>query len=236
MVRNSGSLWRNIRSVSSVARQSPRWLRWSLFALVLLLFILLPFVLFERPLEAWSQALLSGSKHAGWVAVGVVFLLAVDVVLPIPSSLVAAFAISVLGAAGGGAAVFVGLTAAAWAGYGLGRLGGTPLAERVAGKDELARASRLMGRHGYWVLVLCRGVPVLAEASTLFAGAVKQAPWAFFVITSVGNLGVAAAYATLGFFELPPGLDVVGPFVFALAIPALAWVAFRSLVASRPSP
>jgi uncharacterized membrane protein YdjX (TVP38/TMEM64 family) len=213
-----------------------RGLRWALFSLVLLLFILAPFVFFEGLLESWSRRLLSGASNPGVVASVVVGLLALDVVLPIPSSFVAAFAVSLLGVVGGGLTVFVGLSAAAWVGYALGRVGGTPLASKIAGDHELVRARSMMDRYGVWVLVLCRGIPVLAETSTLFAGVVRQTPFAFGVVTTLGNLGVAAAYAAAGLFSLPGGLELLLPFVFGLLVPGLSWLSVRALLARRASP
>jgi membrane protein DedA with SNARE-associated domain len=37
----------------------------------------------------------------------------------------------------------------------------------MAGPGELERAQRMMERYGNWVMLICRGVPVLAEASGL---------------------------------------------------------------------
>jgi uncharacterized membrane protein YdjX (TVP38/TMEM64 family) len=206
-----------------------RMVRWSLLAVFTLLLILVPFALWEEPLLVWSERLLDAAA-SGWIAfVAVVLLLVVDVVLPIPSSLVAAFAVSTLGAVAGGSAVWLGLTTAAWFGYGLGRWGGFPLARRVAGAAELERASQLMARHGAWILLAFRGVPVLAEASTLFAGAARHPPGRFALVVALANLGLSCTYALIALFELSGFALVWVPFTFGVAVPGMALVLLRGL-------
>jgi uncharacterized membrane protein YdjX (TVP38/TMEM64 family) len=152
----------------------------------------------------------------------VVLLLAADVVLPVPSSFVSAGAVALLGALQGGCAVALGMTLAACLGYAIGRLGGEPIARRIAGATELERARALMRRHGSWVLLACRGVPVLAEASTLLAGATRVTPWGFFLVTSLGNLGLASAYAVIGLLALSGVWAMLAPFAFGVVVPAVA--------------
>ena len=57
---------------------------------------------------------------------------------------------------------------------------------------------RASARFGAWTIVLFRAVPVMAEASVLFAGFTRM-PLALFGALSAGtNLVVAAAYAWVG--------------------------------------
>jgi uncharacterized membrane protein YdjX (TVP38/TMEM64 family) len=135
------------------------WQRWSLLICLVLALILVPFALWEDTINAWTARLLTPAAGRATLAALVVFLLASDVLLPIPSSFVSAGAVSLLGAWQGGSTIFIGMTCAAWLGYGLGRFGGEPLALRLAGPSELSRASRMMGRYGSWVLLVCRSSP-----------------------------------------------------------------------------
>jgi uncharacterized membrane protein YdjX (TVP38/TMEM64 family) len=209
-----------------------RLARWAALAGLTLLLILVPFALWEDPLRVWSERVLGSAASQSFAFVAVVVLLVLDVLLPIPSSIIAAFAVSTLSAVSGGAAVWLGLTLAAWVGYGLGRWGGFPLARRVAGATELDRASKLMARHGAWILLLCRGVPVLAEASTLFAGAARQRPWRFGLVIAVANLGVACSYGLIALFELRGFALVWVPIAFGVAVPGLGLYLMRRLAAS----
>jgi len=157
----------------------------------------------------------------------VIALLAADVLLPIPSSFVAAGSVSLLGAVQGGASVFLGMTLAAWLGYALGHWGGQPLAARMAGERELLRARMLMDRHGSWLLLLCRGVPVLAEASTLLAGATRVPLLRFALVTALGNAGLSLAYALIGVLRLAGTSALLAPFVFGMAVPGLGLLLVR---------
>ena len=205
------------------------WLRWTLLTCVVLALILVPFALWEEPIHAWSAQLLAPAAGRAGVALLVVLLLASDVILPIPSSFVSAGAVSLLGAAEGGLTIALGMTVAAWLGYFLGRWGGEPLAKRMAGPSELERAARLMDRYGNWVVLVCRGVPVLAEASTLLAGATRVNPWRFLLVTTLGNVGLSCAYAVIGVLDLRGVCALLAPFGFGIAVPALAMLLLRPL-------
>jgi membrane protein DedA with SNARE-associated domain len=205
------------------------WLRWMLLSCLVLALILVPFALWEEPINAWVARLLAPTAGRVTLALLVVVLLASDVLLPIPSSFVSAGAVSLLGAAQGSITIIVGMTGAAWLGYALGRFGGEPLARRLAGERELSRARSLMSRYGSWVLLVCRGVPVVAEASTLLAGTMRLPAWRFALATSLGNGGLACAYAAIGLLQLSGGWALAAPFVFGIAVPALALLLLRPL-------
>ena len=88
----------------------------------------------------------------------------------------------------------VGLTLGCGLGYWLGRQAGRSFAARRPGPDD-PLISSLLERHGAVVLVVCRGVPVLAEASVIAAGVLGMAASRFFLATTLANIGVGAAYA-----------------------------------------
>jgi uncharacterized membrane protein YdjX (TVP38/TMEM64 family) len=205
------------------------WLRWTLLTCLVLALILVPFALWEDRITAFSARLLAPTAGRRAVVVIVVLLLASDVLLPVPSSFVSAGAVSLLGAISGGASIAVGMTLGAWLGYVIGRVGGEPLAARVAGVEELERARRLMTKHGRWLLLVCRGVPVLAEASTLLAGATRQSTWSFGLATTLGNVGLACAYAAIGLLDWSGAAALLAPFLFGVAVPGLVMLIFGAL-------
>jgi uncharacterized membrane protein YdjX (TVP38/TMEM64 family) len=205
------------------------WLRWTLLVCLVLALILVPFALWEEAINDWTARLLAPAAGRATLALLVIVLLASDVLLPIPSSFVSAGAVSLLGAWQGGVTIALGMTVAAWLGYALGHLGGEPLVTRLAGPSELERASRMMERYGSWVLLVCRGVPVLAEASTLLAGATHLTGWRFALVTGLGNIGLACAYAAIGLLQLSGAAALAAPFAFGIAVPALALLLVRPL-------
>lgn len=187
-------------------RKTILWI--SLFAL-----ILVPFVAFGERLDAWSVARLgelAGSRPA--VALLVVSLLALDVFLPVPSSVVATLSGALLGVPLGTAAAWLGMTGGCLLAYGAGRYLGGPLVVRMVGPDEAERLRRVADRHGEWGLVLARAVPVLAEASTLLAGTGEIPLRRFLVVTGLANFGIALTYATVGALAMS-----IHSFLFAVA-------------------
>jgi membrane protein DedA with SNARE-associated domain len=81
------------------------------------------------------------------------------------------------------------------------------------GEDGIRRASGVVGRYGEVAIVLCRPVPVLAEASVVFAGLVHAPFTRFLRLTAFSNLGIAVGYSAFGTFAYRE--DSVAPFLVA---------------------
>jgi membrane protein DedA with SNARE-associated domain len=79
--------------------------------------------------------------------------------------------------------------------------------------------SSLLQRYGTSVLVLCRGVPVLAEASVMAAGALGMPARRCIAATILANVGVAGLYATIGAaaWDVSP----LAAFAMALLLPGI---------------
>jgi membrane protein DedA with SNARE-associated domain len=207
--------------------------RW--FGLSILLFaaILVPFLLLEDRLTGWTDSALSGVRGKPWLGAGlIVGLLAGDVVLPVPSSLVSAFAGGAFGWAKGAVVIWTGMTLGCVIGYALGSSAGRVLAVRVVGEAEMARAHRLFGDIGPAALIVTRAVPVLAEAGALAAGVARMPFLMFFASTALANAGVAAAYAGVGAAAVSSGSFLIA-FLGLASIPAIAWAIWRLVGAPR---
>ncbi|MEE8452306.1 MAG: VTT domain-containing protein [Thermoguttaceae bacterium] len=184
---------------------------------VVLLIPVVPFVFVGESLAARMESWLDETLPAPTVAGIVVGLLATDVFLPVPSSVVATFGGDRLGFVAGTAAAWLGMTLGAAFAFGLARLLGRRLASRLSNEEAMDRIDALSGRLGPMLLVLTRPVPVMAEAAVLFLGTTRM-PWQRFVLPLVlSNLGIAAAYSALGdLVQLPIALAA------AIALPLLA--------------
>jgi uncharacterized membrane protein YdjX (TVP38/TMEM64 family) len=195
-------------------------MRWAVIWVVLIGLVLVPFFLFETEFNAFAARMTRGDA-ATWVASTSIFwLLALDVFLPVPSSIVSTAAGVLLGAWRGAMVVWAGMMAACLLGYALGaRASG--LARRFVGEAGLERAEGLVRRYGAWTIVLCRPVPVLAEASVIFAGLVRAPFMRFLALTALSNLGIAVGYATFGAFSMRVDSFLVA-FFGALIIPGVA--------------
>jgi uncharacterized membrane protein YdjX (TVP38/TMEM64 family) len=158
----------------------------------------------------------------------IVALLSGDAVLPIPSSILSAFAGGAFGWRTGALVIWSGMTLGALVSYALGASAGRGVAVRIVGKTELERARSLFADVGPAALIVTRAVPVLAEAATLVAGAARMPFWIFLLSTSVANVGVAIAYASIGAAAASSSSFLIA-FIGLVSVPALAWAAWRLL-------
>jgi uncharacterized membrane protein YdjX (TVP38/TMEM64 family) len=195
-------------------------MRWSVLVGLMFAAIIIPFLLFEKQFEALGAWIASG-RASGWTSASIIAgLLALDVFLPVPSSIVSTGAGVLLGFWRGVAVIWIGMILGCGIGYGFGaRAAGA--ARTLVGADSLVRASKVMERHGSWALVICRPIPVLAESSIVFAGLVRSPLMPFIWLTTLSNLGIAIAYAAVGAFSMQTE-SFLWTFVGAIALPGLA--------------
>lgn len=207
---------------------SAAWVRWTCLAFAVLALILVPFLLLEEHIAAGLGQLLESVRDRPWIGAAVIILLlAGDCVLPVPSSIVSAFAGAAFGWAIGTLVIFVGMTLGCLAGYLVGAGAGRVLAVRVVGEHELARAERLFGTTGPAALVVARAIPVLAEASVMAAGAVRTSMTPFLAWTGIANLGISAAYAATGAAAARADSFLI-VFLGLALVPAIGWALWRA--------
>ena len=149
-------------------------MRWTILWVVLIGMVLVPFLLFEQQFNAFAETV-TRSDTSRWLVAGAIFsLLALDVFLPVPSSIVSTASGVLLGFSIGTAVVWSGMMTGCLIGYAVGSRG-SGAARRLVGEEGIGRAAALVQRYGDLTIVLCRPVPVLAEASVVFAGLVRGA-------------------------------------------------------------
>jgi uncharacterized membrane protein YdjX (TVP38/TMEM64 family) len=198
-------------------------MRWVILIGLMFALIIIPFLIFEKQFEALGTWVAEG--HAsGWLsATTIAGLLALDVFLPVPSSIVSTGAGVLLGFWRGAAVIWLGMTAGCAIGYAFGAKA-AGAARKLVGEDGLTRANQIMDRHGNWALVVCRPIPVLAESSVVFAGLVRSPLRPFVWMTTLSNLGIALAYAAVGAFSMEMQSFLL-TFAAALALPGVAMLA-----------
>ena len=198
-------------------------MRWVILIGLMFALIIIPFIVFEKQFEALGTWLAEG--HAsGWTSASIIAaLLALDVFLPVPSSIVSTGAGVLLGFWRGAAVIWIGMTIGCAIGYVFG-VKAAAAARKLVGAGDLARANAIMERHGNWALVVCRPIPVLAESSVVFAGLVRSPVRPFIWMTTLSNLGIALAYAAVGAFSMEVQSFLL-TFAAALALPGVAMLA-----------
>lgn len=190
----------------------------------LLAIVIVPFLLFGDRLDQITREAMANASYRP-LAAGLGFLLlAVDVVLPIPSTVVIAVLGGWLGALPGTLVAASGLTLGCAIGYWLGQRLGSDFALRMMGAEDFAALPSWFDRHGALVLAFCRPVPVLAEASVIAAGVAGLSVRKVLVVTTLANIAFAGVYAVLGAgAESPRGF--LAALVASIALPGTAMLA-----------
>jgi len=187
---------------------------------------LVPFVLFGTRLDQLVAEWLEPRPAPATLALLEVGVLAADLLLPVPSSMVATLGGAELGIGLGTACAFLGLTAGSLAGWWLGRAAGARPLTRLglADRRDLERRQRQLGP---LLVVLTRPLPIVAEAAALVAGGSGMRLADFLPAAASGNLVIALLWSAAGAFgRAADSLPLV--LVWSLVIPvALAWLAVR---------
>ncbi|KAA5543023.1 VTT domain-containing protein [Roseiconus nitratireducens] len=192
---------------------------------VVLLVPVLPFLFFGGQFEDWLRGVAEDPPSVPKTAALIVGLLATDILLPIPSSVISTLSGWQLGWWRGTLATWTGMNLGAIIGFALARRWGQRFALWFSSGEDLLRMRQMSDRYGPSVLVLTRAVPVFAEASVLIAG-IHRLRWRRFLpAILLSNLGVAVAYSALGEFAqrnqwLPMALAVSVAFPVLIAAAA----------------
>jgi uncharacterized membrane protein YdjX (TVP38/TMEM64 family) len=201
--------------------------RFWIFTFVLLLAMLLLFFAAQAlhlPFLAEDTSFLLGQKK--WAAALAGFgLLVVDVVAPVPSSIIMLVNGMLFGPVWGTLLSVAGGMGAAFAGYWIG-LRGERAGRRWMGDEALARANSFFLKYGMIAVIVSRPVPILAEAVSIIAGILRMPPARFFPAALIGLLPTAIIYAIAGAYalDLKSGLYV---FLAVMALAGTVWVVGR---------
>lgn len=192
-------------------------MRLVLLVCAVLALILIPFFLWEDTFAALATTLVERHRGEWWISPAIAGLLAGDVFLPVPSSILSTASGVLLGFLGGALTNIIGMTLGCWMGYRAGRV--------ARGRAD-HRLESLWARHGEWTLILTRAVPVLAEAAVLFAGMTAMPMRRFLLLTTLANVGIGTLYAAVGAFAMEWN-SFLGAFLGSLVVPALAQAMMR---------
>jgi uncharacterized membrane protein YdjX (TVP38/TMEM64 family) len=159
---------------------------------------IVPFLFFGAALEERLQAWRSDPPSQFVVGLAAVGLLASDIFLPVPSSLICTLAGWQLGTLWGTLTCWTGMNLGAIAGFALAKRWGRPFAAWFSSPEQLEKTARIAARFGPVLLALVRGVPVLAEASVLWMGLHGLSWRAYLPPVLLSNLALALAFCLLG--------------------------------------
>jgi uncharacterized membrane protein YdjX (TVP38/TMEM64 family) len=181
-------------------------------------------------LEPWARAWVASAGPAG--AVTIVGLLAADVFLPIPSSLIMVLSGAAFGVWWGALLAFAGSVGGEWLGFELARRYGAGLSSRFVGDAaEVGRLNHLLLKHGAAAVVVTRALPVVMETMSLVAGLSTLPRRTFLVASAVGTAPIVVVYAYAGAMSRETG-SLVPAIVILVAVAAAGWVWYRAKVRS----
>ena len=165
----------------------------------------------ELPGERWLSAADDNAWLFAFTGSG---LLVLDVVLPIPSSIVITLLGSRLGFFEGWLGAWLGLSIGNLLGYAIGRLWPKKMTPEIPESPTLI------------MLVLSRPVPILAEAMAIAAGATRTNLLHVIIACTAGNAIYTGILAANGAALLAG--DITGPGIFLpLLVPVVGWVLWR---------
>jgi uncharacterized membrane protein YdjX (TVP38/TMEM64 family) len=192
--------------------------------LFLCLFTLAGFVLFEAAGLSFEGLLRNDTSKVALAVTGVL-LLGVDVLLPVPSSVVMIGNGVLFGVVVGGLLSVLGGLISSGLGYYLGARSGR-LVEKFTGNGDQARARAFLEKYGYAAIVASRPIPVLAEAVAIISGSLGLRLGRVLVSSLIGLVPVAFVYSVTGAYST--GLDSAAwAFALNLGVAGLLWLATR---------
>ena len=154
-------------------------------------------------------------------------LLAADVALPIPSSLVMVLSGAAFGVLWGSIVALAGSIAGEWLGFELVRRYGRGVSRGIVGAEEFERFSAFFERHGTLAVMLTRPLPVVMETMSLVAGLSGMSRTAFLGASLAGTAPIVVIYAYAG--AVSRQVDSIVPAVVILvAVAACGYAWYRA--------
>jgi uncharacterized membrane protein YdjX (TVP38/TMEM64 family) len=193
-------------------------------------------VLIENVLGLDLQpAIESWMAHAGaGSAVAVIALLAADIFLPIPSSVVMVLSGAAFGVVWGALFSLAGSIGGEWLGFELARRYGRRGSSGLASDDEVERLSRVFARHGAAAVAITRALPVVMETMSVVAGLSAMRRRTFLVASFLGTAPIVFVYAYAGAASRQTG-SLVPAVVMLIAVAGLGWIVYRARVGKASS-
>ena len=208
--------------------------RWGLLLLLVAGFVVGSKLLIENVLglslegmaSQWLAAAGPGSAAA------IVMLLAADVFLPVPSSLVMVLSGAAFGTVWGSIFSLVGSIGGEWLGFELVRRYGRRASAALVGDEEVARLSTFFERYGTAAIVMTRPLPIVMETMSVVAGLSTMRRATFLIASLVGTIPIVVVYAYAGAKSREVG-NLLPAVVMLVAVAGMAWLVYRSMAHRR---
>jgi uncharacterized membrane protein YdjX (TVP38/TMEM64 family) len=172
--------------------------------------------------EVWNVEKLAGyfEQAKSWAWLLGILLLLVDLLLPIPGTIVMSALGVVYGFWIGGLIATIGSMLAGILGYGVGRFFDEKFAQRWLGEKDFEKGRSIFEKSGAWVVAMSRALPILPEVLACMAGLLRMPFGTFVIALACGAVPMGFLFAWIGTMgrEQPAwGL------AFSLGVPAVLW-------------
>jgi uncharacterized membrane protein YdjX (TVP38/TMEM64 family) len=156
-------------------------------------------------------------------------LLAIDIFIPVPSSIVMVLSGAVFGVGWGALLAFVGSVGGEWLGFELARRYGAAWFSRFIGNEaERRRLNHILATHGAAAVAVTRAVPVVMETISVVAGLSAMKRRTFLLASAVGTAPIVIVYAYAGAASRESD-SLVPAVVILVAVAAGGWVWYRAI-------
>jgi uncharacterized membrane protein YdjX (TVP38/TMEM64 family) len=180
----------------------------------------------ERMAAAWI-----GGAGPG-VAVVIAGLLAADIVLPVPSSLVMVLSGAAFGTLPGAAVALAGSIGGEWLGFELVRRYGRRMSAALVGEQEVERLDGFFRQYGAAAIIITRPLPIVMETMSVVAGLSTMSRLTFLTSSLLGTAPIALVYAYAGAKSREVG-NVLPAAVMLVALSAGGWLLYRVRLKDR---
>lgn len=157
----------------------------------------------------------------------IIGLLAADVFLPVPSSIIMVMSGAAFGVLWGSVFALVGSVLGEWLGFELVRKFGRRATHALASDDELESVNRFFARHGALAIVVTRPLPVVMETMSLVAGLSTMRRRVFLAASIAGTAPIVVVYAYAGAVSRQVG-SLLPAAVILVAVAGAGWLWYRS--------
>lgn len=159
--------------------------------------IIITFIIWEKPIENSFNSLLETAKEEKLRSALVLFsFLSLDILLPIPSSIASTLCGSILGFFYGFLTSFMAMNVSCAIGYILGRFF-EKTSKRFISDKETEQLKNNTKNEFFFILAM-RPIPVLAEASLIYAGTQHYRASTVTYSSLLSNASISAVYALIG--------------------------------------
>jgi uncharacterized membrane protein YdjX (TVP38/TMEM64 family) len=197
---------------------------------VLAVVFLIPFLIWGE----WFGEIFSREGAVTWLegygswawAAGMVLLM-LDIVLPLPSTVIVSALGYVYGTVWGGLIAAAGSFLSASVAYGVCRGMGRRAGVWIAGEKGLEEGEALFRSAGGWIVVLSRWLPLLPEVVSCMAGMSRMPARTFFPAVACGTIPMGFTFAAVGRLGQEQPVAAV---VMSILIPVLLWGMVRLIL------